>query len=850
MRNFLLLPCDSSSCKHSPRPFSRRRTRDAIGGPSVAALLIVLLLELVYVLPPVDAQNNPTSPDVTIPVSFVFNGNRQPDITVRLTSAGELLDITAAPLLEQTKNSVRREVQKALESHVSATGIISAVDARKAGLTVAFDGSSLTLTVTVPPNAQKVNRINLTEQRVPHAAVAVAPAGFSAQLSVRSRLDLINRYIPDYGGTSLASTTEVPFVATIDPALNIRTFVLESEMTVDTTRSNVYSLDAIRLVKDLPGPDLRLMAGDLVYPVSGFESALPILGLGVSRNFDLSPGRIYRPLGQMEFYLDRPSQVQVLVNGTVVRYLQLEPGPYNLADFPLVPGGNDIAVEIHDYLGRIQRLGASVNYDADLLLPGETAFSWNVGLPGRQIAAPVLSGFQRLGITRDLTLGAYTQDDLSVQMAGLEGLVATVAGTIRAGGAASRSDAYGFDAGAFASYRFLSITHPYVPSVTLSAQYRGKHFLGPESTLDYATYRWLVTGNITQPIPGNLSISLGVGYRVPWVGDPGYTVSSILNAPLGPGVSLSLNVGADYSGGQAPTWQGSVTIISTASSGTTSVNVNQSVTQPTSRVGVSHHPPGNSGLSVNGDLIGPPAVPGQSAGASAEMNYTGNRFEGSLGYSLQYDTLSSPGVITNHPFIRFGTAFVYADGAAGITRPVNDSFAIFLRHPEISKELLGVNPSGKSYEARSDFLGPAILPDIHSYTNRLANIEVPNAPIGYDLGDTLFLLSLPYRSGAVVRVGTDATVYAKGTLLDQDGKPIPLVVGTVTSASGGIEPQQFFSDASGQFQVYRLRPGDYVLDVANGRWQGARFTVPPEAAGLYDIGTVKLSPAAPKESTK
>lgn len=845
-----LPPCDSPSCRNPLRLSGRGRKRGAVGRPSVTALLVVLLIESVFSGQRVEAQNNSTSPEVTIPVSFVFNGNRQPDITVKLTSAGELIDITAAPLLEQAKTSVRQQVQKALESHVGATGMISAVDARKAGLTVTFDGTSLTLAITVPPDAQKVNQINLTEQRVPNAAVEVAPAGFSAQLSVRSRLDLINRYVPDFGGTPPVGTTEVPFVATVDPALNIRTFVLESEMTVDTTRTDAYSLDAIRLIKDFPGPDLRFMAGDLVYPVSGFESALPILGLGVSRNFDLSPGRIYRPLGQMEFYLDRPSQVQVLVNGTVVRYLQLDPGPYNLTDFPLVPGGNDIAVEIHDYLGRIQRIGSSVNYDADLLLPGETAFSWNVGLPGRRIATPVISGFQRLGVTRDVTLGAYTQADLSVQMAGFEGLVATAAGTIRAGGAASRSDAYGFDAGTFASYRFLSITHPYVPSVTLSAQYRGKHFLGPESTLDYATYRWLVTGNVTQPIPGNLSISLGVGYRVPWIGDPGYTVSSIFNAPLGPGVSLSLNIGADYAGGQVPTWQGSVTIISTASSGTTSVNVNQSITQPTSRVGVSYHPPGNSGLSITGDLIGPPAVPGQSAGASADINYTGNRFEGSLGYSLQYDTASNPGVITNHPYVRFGTALVYADGAAGITRPVNDSFAIFLRHPEISKETLGVNPVGNSYEARTDFLGPAILPDVHSYTSRLANIEVPNAPIGYDLGDTLFLLSLPYRSGAVVRVGTDATVYAKGTLVDQDGKPIPLVVGTVTSADGSAEPQQFFTDATGEFQVYGLRPGDYILDVANSRWREARFTVPPGASGLFEVGTLRLSPAALKESTK
>ncbi|WP_455382920.1 carboxypeptidase regulatory-like domain-containing protein [Salinispira pacifica] len=823
--------------------------------PGAAALSIRLLSTLLLMVVAVSAkaQQSAAPPqagsDVSIPVSFLFNGSHEPDIPVSFSPDGRLLFVDASRVVPLVRGSANAKVASAVEGSVTPDGKLSPSDLRGAGLDVSFDQSSLTLQIDVPPKLRLTEQIDLTAQQVPKAAVRVEPADFSAQLSVRSRVDLIDRYLLSSPGIPAVNELQVPFVATLDPALNFRTFVLEGETTIDTTRTSVFSLDALRLVKDLPGPALRLMAGDLVYPVTGFESSIPILGFGVTRNFSLSPNRIYRPLGQMEFYLEHPSQVQVLVNGTVVRYLQLTPGSYNLTDFPLVPGRNNISVEIHDYLGRVEKLDSSVSYDSDLLLPGESAFSWNIGLPGRTIDLPVLSGFQRLGITRDLTLGAYTQADISNQMAGLEGIVATAAGTLRAGAAGSLSDIYGLDAGAFGSFRFLNITRPYVPSVTVSAQYRGRHFLGPESSLTESTYQWLLTGNIDQPLPRNLSISLGAGYRVPWTGAPGFTVSSIFTAPLGKGVSLTLNLGTDYTEGLAPTIQGSVTIISSASPGTTSININQSLTQPTSRIGVSYHPPGSSGLSVSGDLIGPPAVPGQSTGASATVNYTGNRFEGSLGYSILYDNQTNPGIITNHPFLRFGTAFVLADGVAGITRPVNDSFAIFVRHPEISKKQLGVNPTGSGYEATSDFLGEAVLADVHSYTDRLATVEVPDSPIGYDLGDTLFLLSLPYRSGTVVRVGTDATVYASGTLVNGAGKPIPLVAGTVTAAGGG-ESQQFFSDASGRFEIYGLRPGEYLLDVSNGRFKEARFTVPQSASGLYEIGNLNLTPSAQEDKTK
>jgi outer membrane usher protein len=70
-------------------------------------------------------------------------------------------------------------------------------------------------------------------------------------------------------------------------------------------------------------------------------------------------------------------------------------------------------------------------------------------------------------------------------------------------------------------------------------------------------------------------------------------------------------------------------------------------------------------------------------------------------------------------------------------------------------------------------------------------------PLGYDLGNAVFNLLPSYKSGAAIMVGTDATVFARGTLINAAGEPIALQGGQVVSLSDpSWEPLALFNVSS------------------------------------------------------
>ncbi|HUX49231.1 MAG TPA: hypothetical protein VMW73_00435 [Spirochaetia bacterium] len=789
---------------------------------------------------PAAAQSS-GSGEVTIPVTTSINGVRGQDTTVVLSAAGKLLKIDAKELLSNIRGESVMSVVDSITAASASSAMVPVAVAENAGLKIRFDEQSLTLVIAISPELQKVHVVDLNSAKVPASAEPVKPARFSAQLSLYGRVDAIDQYTSTAG--SAVNFFAMPFSLTADPVINLYNWVLQSELAFDTSAPATLSLVDISLVKDVPGPDLRFTAGNLNYPVTGFLSNVPTVGIGVSRNFDLSLNKLFRPLGQMQFYLQRPSQVTVLVNGGPVKYLQLQPGPYNLLDFPLTPGMNNVQLKIQDDQGRTEYISGAYPFDSELLTPSVSAFSWNIGFPGWQIAPPVLSGFQSVGITPNYTMGGYVQADTISQIVGVQAVLATDIGTFGAGIAGSHDTTNGMDLGLSASYRFYDASRRNLPAVTLSAYYRGRYFIGPQSGLTEAPYRWLISAGISQALPRNFALNLGAGLQDTWSLGQFYNANLILSAPLTRSLSMSFVVGGNFSSNLMPSWHGQLTLIKTFPSSDGAMSYSQSLTSPTGQVGIDYRPASVPGFSVNAQVSGPPGVGGQTSGASATLTYQGNRFDTALGHSLSASDLTGTSSVLNHTYIRFDTALVYADGNAAITRPVSDSFAIMVRNKELGMALVGVNSTGTSYSAVSDFLGNAALSSIQSYTDTLANVQVPDAPIGYDLGDTLFLLSLPYRSGAVITIGTDATVYVGGTLEDGDGKPIVLLAGSLRSTGPAAKDHSFFTDAGGQFQVYGLKPGEYTLDMAGKGWKPKQISIPASATGLYDLGKVKLTRA-------
>src|SRR3546814_5477077 len=80
---------------------------------------------------------------------------------------------------------------------------------------------------------------------------------------------------------------------------------------------------------------------------------MDLAGLGLTRSYALlDPQRSVTPRGGRTFSLDRDATVEAIVNGRMVRTMRLQPGTYNVSDFPFAQGGNDVELVITDDTGR------------------------------------------------------------------------------------------------------------------------------------------------------------------------------------------------------------------------------------------------------------------------------------------------------------------------------------------------------------------------------------------------------------------------------------------------------------------------------------------------------------------
>jgi len=228
-------------------------------------------------------------------------------------------------------------------------------------------------------------------------------------------------------------------------------------------------------------------------------------------------------------------------------------------------------------------------------------------------------------------------------------------------------------------------------------------------------------------------------------------------------------------------------------------------------------------------------------GITGRLNYTGYRFTSNLShnFALSRNEDESIGNLTR---LTFGTALVFADGHFGWSRPINNSFALVTRNENLRDQQIGINPSGGSYTAQADSLGSAVVPDLQPYQVSNLRIDAPELPLGYNLGSDIYHLLPSYKSGTLIRVGTDATIFLRGVLLDANGKTVSLESGEVTSLSDpNWKPVTLFTNKAGKFALEGFKPGRYELRLFTNQQNPMRFEIPSGLAGVYDIGTLQIS---------
>ena len=772
--------------------------------------------------------------DLELPV--IVDGRLRRAVPARV--AGDLVRVRlrSSVLLVLLGETLRPDLLDRIARAADADGYVSLAALMEVGLVADFDRSNLSVAVTVPPELSRLRVIRLRGgQPSVFAAVEVEPQAYSAFLNARGAFDWI-------GTTSSALKRGLqPMRLELDGAANLHDWVLEGAVSAEEDARFPWKRREVRLVRDLPERQIRVQLGDLAYETAGFQRRQALGGLTVATNFDLQPYRVVEPAGSQEFTLDLPSQVEVIVNGRLVRSLQLLPGRYDLRDFRLGTGINDVLIRMRDSLGRERELHFGLSFEPRLLAVGTREFSLAAGVP--TFERDVIrydrdnfgySLFHRYGLSEGLTLGANLQGDRQRRLFGLEAVFASEWGSLRADVALSDDD----DAGASHAGR---LQYEYYDGTTqnqnrrrwiVSALSRSRRFTGVGGAVPDNPTAYEFSASVSQEfwstgVRGSVATVYALGR-----GDTSdsSTMSLSLRRRLFRDWEVELSLDRTLASGERPEQSAFVTVTWTNRERNHTVRLNHDTTDHSTQLEWQRTPSRSIGGTATS--VGVSRRPEQYELAGS-FQHVGSRLEAEL-FQRSTSARTARGLDEHRTSVRVSSALAFAGGEFAISRPISQSFALVARHKSLAGKTIGVDRSGGG-GVQIDRLGPAVLPNLVPYQIRAVAIDAPDLPPGFDLGEEFFATRPTYKSGLLIRVGKDAMAVVRGRLI-MDGEPVRLQAGVVRALGEPREELVLFTNRKGKFSRGGLRPGRYELSLHFAPGRSIEFEIPEGTAGLYDVG--------------
>lgn len=784
---------------------------------------------------PAGNEINPTARPVVLTVPLLDGEQLLGDVTVTLDPGGRA-SFSAQRLLSLLEGRLRSELLAGLRNALSGRGRIGKTELDAAGITLRYNPQSLEMEMTVAAASRGSTALTLAGDQPRSGITYVAPARLSAYLNVRGSFD----WIQQGGGSGFAAP-----LFYLDGATRLGDLVLETEANWQPGGAGPsFQRRGSRLVYDDRANLARWSAGDLLTLSRGFQSAPEIAGFSVSRLYSLlEPQTIIRPRGNRSFRVDRRSMVEVRVNDQFVRRLELDPGSYDLKDFPFTQGSNDVQLIVTDDAGQTETLNFDIFLDQAQLAGGLSEFGLYAGVltsPGRNSPNysdnPAITGFYRRGLGDRLTLGINAQGDRNGWMGGGEAVIATPFGSLAGFGSASRIKGYGSGwAGILSFQRTIARASGRADALSFSLEARSRAF-GPIGTRrPFNPYDLIAGIGYTSALSETVYAGADARYSRGRDGEP--DVRS-LRGTLGWRINPLLNFTGDASYERDARGQRVAMFLSLTYRLSARSNLRTDYDSRFNRARLAYQSYGGSGTGAY-NLSAELERSDIGAGALVNATYFGNRAE--LGFShygtFERDLGRSLGQRTS---LRFGTAIAAADGAFTIGRPVQDAFAIVEAHPSLRGADVLIDPSGASSAASTGALGTAMQPSIGSYAERTIYVTAPDAPLSAELGEGSFRLLPPYRAGYRLRVGSDYNISIVGRLLAAGGEPIRLVSGSATEvAHPEREAIMLFTNADGRFGATGLAPGKWRIVMNDADKSAFTVDIPEKSEGTLTLGDTR-----------
>lgn len=749
--------------------------------------------------------------------------------------ADDSLSFPAERTLQLLEPLLDPNVMTALRGSFTGRANIGPADLAAAGIGVEYDPRTLELRLSIPVEKRASRRLSVSALDQRSVGTFVAPAEYTGYLNIRGSVDL-------YEQGPVTGFQEPVFL--LNSAINLKGIVLENDaIWIPGSDGADFQRLGSRYVYDDTRNLVRFTLGDLEAQGRGFQAAPDIAGISIFRSYSvLNPQQIIRPRGDRTFRLDRPSTVEVIVNGQQVRRLQLAPGNYNLRDFPFAQGGNDIRLNVLDDTGRTEVLRFNIFLDQTQLAKGLDEFGFYAGVKAPLGAhGPVysddwtVSGFYRKGISDSLTLGANFQADDQVQMAGIEAMFGTPIGSFGTHIAYSHTAGFGDGFALQGTFqRLIQHRDGQADTFNLFVEHRSRRFAPVSFFLADNQYQYELGGGYTRAFSPDFYMGVNARFSKGRGINPdvhSYTLTG--GWRISP--SATLTAEARYAEDTRGKEVSGFLTLNVRFGRTSSVRSEYDTRDNRTRL---------SYQTLNGNGVGSYNVTADversdfGSNVSMNANYFTNRaelgvshfgaFEGDFGNSSSQRTS-----------FRLGTSIAFGGGEVSIGRPIYDSFAIVKPHASLKKANVIVEPSALGYTANTGDLRLATMPNLSSYSERVITVDVEGAPAGTDIGQGSFKLFPGYRSGYVLQVGSDYSITATGTMLDAEGNPIALVSGRATELKRPDRPPvTLFTNRQGRFGATGLAPGQWRIEMLDPNKSVYVITIPEDTEGVIRLGEI------------
>jgi len=776
------------------------------------AVLLLPLLSLLFLFPP-GLRAQPTEPII---VEILLNGQPKGEVFAVRAADGDFFlkvaDLRAMGLRDLPGEAIVMNG----EPHISLRSL--------EGAEFSFNERTLVLSLIVPPELFPPHTLDFLP---PRRTDVYYPRDTSAFLNYGA------------GYTAGDSFSFREWDATLQLGGRHRDFLFLTDFSFTDTREeeNFVRLQT-SLSRDRWESLERSILGDYFADSGELGDNLHLGGISHSKVYRIDPYLQRYPMGSFTSMAKYPSEIEVYLDGTLIRKERVEPGEFDLSNLSYYGGAREVSVLIRDPFGNVQSLEYPFYFTDLLLRKGLHEYSYNLGFlrenfgtESNDYGDPAFSFFHRYGWSDRLSAG------------------------VRGEGTPD-----GVNGGPFVSYLFpragvtsLSVSGSYAESggggaaAVFSHEYLDRRFSGRFFLKGFTKdYFRIVQGETADP--ERYAVGLSLGYGTPRFGSLTLDASATDRYQR----PERKEAGASYS---RNLFRGARLLVSYR-------RIEENIVSDEFFLGLTWYPAYDVTLSGNFEKRNEeeavsiqvqknaPIGEGFGARVMAERRDlpedTVTTFDSFLQWNTRYATLTGEylgisGDLSDENTWRATAAggIGYVGGTFGFTRPIRDSFGLVT-----VDGVKGVRVYRNGQEVgRTDRKGRVFVPELGSYIENQISIADKDVPLDYSLAELARYVNPPFRSGSVIAFEATKFQAFTGSLWAMFAgvkKPLEFGEGKIFGQGKEID---IITGKGGEIYLENVPAGSFEGTVAIGETSYAfRVEIPRSDEIIVELGEILCEP--------